>query len=126
MLLKWPRRRPNGSIWIGKDQMVRLVREKNQKKLNKQIEMAMAARDTNEQKPEHLLFMCVLYSVHFQIYVNYIVRVFDNFRMRKKKIESTVMAPTFAVDNIKHLAHNVTRNAEHDWVNRLWSLCSSI
>ena len=59
MLLKWPRRRPNGSIWIGKDQMVRLVREKNQKKLNKQIEMAMAARDTNEQKLEHLLFMCV-------------------------------------------------------------------
>ena len=51
MLLKWPRRRPNESIWIGKDQMVRLVREKNQKKLNKQIEMAMAARDTNEQKP---------------------------------------------------------------------------
>lgn len=34
--------------------------------------------------------------------------------MRKKKIESTVMAPTFAVDNIKHLAHNVSWNAEHD------------
>ena len=39
MLLKWPRRRPNGNIWIGKDQMVRLVKEKDLKKLNKQIEM---------------------------------------------------------------------------------------
>ena len=37
--MKWPRRRPNGNIWIGKDQMVRLVREKDLKKLNKQIEM---------------------------------------------------------------------------------------
>ena len=100
MLVKWTRRRLNGNIWIGKDQMVRLVREKDLKKLNKQIEMvqfedldpltfypfcyyfylqekknsyailkpyispeeeriAMAARDTNEQKLEHLLFMCV-------------------------------------------------------------------
>ena len=39
ILMKWPRRRPNGNIWIGKDQMVRLVREKDLKKLNKQIEM---------------------------------------------------------------------------------------
>ena len=39
MLLKWPRRGLNGNIWIGKDQMVRLVREKDLKKLNKQIEM---------------------------------------------------------------------------------------
>ena len=70
--------------------------------------IAMAARDTNEQKPEHLLFMCV----HFKILVQQIKS--DTFRMRKKKIESTVMAPTFAVDNIKHLAHNVSWNAEHD------------
>jgi len=30
------------------------------------------------------------------------------FKMRKAKIEATVMAPTFAEDNVKHLAHNVS------------------
>ena len=31
MLLKWPRRRLNGNIWIGKDQMVRLLWENDLK-----------------------------------------------------------------------------------------------
>ena len=70
------------------------------------------------------LHVCTVYIFKFMLII--LVRVLDNFRMRKKMIESTVMASTFAVDNIKHLAHNVTQNAEHDWVNRLWSLCSSI
>jgi len=30
------------------------------------------------------------------------------FKMRKAKLEATVMAPTFVEDNIKHLAHNVS------------------
>jgi len=30
------------------------------------------------------------------------------FKMRKAKAEATVMAPTFAEDNIKHLTHNVS------------------
>ena len=30
------------------------------------------------------------------------------FRLRKEKMESTVMAPTYAEDNIRHLAHNVS------------------
>lgn len=30
------------------------------------------------------------------------------FKMRKAKIEATNMAPTFAEDNVKFLAHNVT------------------
>ena len=36
--------------------------------------------------------------------------IFDKsiFRMRKAKIEATNMAPTFAEDNVKFLAHNVT------------------
>ena len=72
----------------------------------------MAARDANEQKPEHLLFMCVHFILCSDSSANF--KSFDIFRMRKKKIESTVMAPTFAVDNIKHLAHNVSWNAEHD------------
>ena len=164
MLLKWPRRRLNGNIWIGKDQMVRLLREndlktrsrlkwynlktwtlspftpfiiisifRKRKTLTLSWNPTSALRRSGQRwlqeiptnRNQSISSSCV-YSVHFQIYVNYIARVLDNFRMRKKMIESTVMAATFAVDNIKHLAHNVTRNAEHDWVNRLWSLCSSI
>lgn len=39
ILLKWPRSRPNGNIWIGKDKMVRLVKPKDLNKMEKQIAM---------------------------------------------------------------------------------------
>ena len=37
ILLKWPRQRPNGQIWIGKDKMVRLVKENDMNKMNRRI-----------------------------------------------------------------------------------------
>jgi len=105
ILLKWPRQRPNGQIWIGKDKMVRLVKENDMNKMNRKINqekknayaclnpfitpeqerIALAAREKNELRPDQLLF-----------------------KLRKRKIEATVMAPTYCEDNIKHLAHNVS------------------
>jgi len=105
ILLKWPRSRPNGNIWIGKDKMVRLVKPKDLNKMEKQIALekknsyaclnpyispeeeriAMAARENIGPRPDQLLF-----------------------RLRKKRAEVTSMAPTFAEDNLRHLAHNVS------------------
>ena len=39
MLCKWPRERPNGYIWNGKHQMVKLVKEKDLRPMRKQLEM---------------------------------------------------------------------------------------
>ena len=49
ILCRWPRKRPNGYIWSGKHQMVRLVKEHHLKKLNKQIEMVNISNIYNMQ-----------------------------------------------------------------------------
>ena len=49
--------------------------------------------------------------IHYSRIKILIMKVADTiliFRMRKAKIEATVMAPTYVEDNIKHLAHNVS------------------
>lgn len=104
MLAMWPRKRPNGHIWSGKHKMVLKVKDKDVANLEKDIKMekanmhiclnpyitpeqeriAMKTREGAGLRPDQLLF-----------------------RLRKAKIEATVMAPTFAEDNVKHLAHNV-------------------
>ena len=51
------------------------------------------------------------YHFHYTLLKILIMKVADTiliFRMRKAKIEATVMAPTYVEDNIKHLAHNVS------------------
>jgi len=105
ILATWPRKRPNGHIWTGKHRMVLKVREQDIKTMDRQIKMevanthlclnpfitpeqeniAMKAREQNSPRPDQVLF-----------------------RLRKKKIESTVMAPTYAEDNFKQLVRNVS------------------
>lgn len=105
MLAMWPRKRPNGHIWSGKHKMVLLVKDKDVARMDKEIKrekanmhiclnpyitpeqerVAMKTREGVGLRPDQLLY-----------------------KMRKAKIESTVMAPTFVEDNVKHLAHNVS------------------
>jgi len=105
ILMMWPKKRPNGHIWSGKHQMVRMVRQKDVDNMDKQIKMekantyiclnpyftpeqeriAMKAREKQGLRGDQLLF-----------------------KLRKAKAEATVMAPTFAEDNVKHMAHNVS------------------
>jgi len=105
ILAVWPRNRPNGHIWSGKHRMVEKVKHNHMVKMEKSIQMeknnmhiclnpyltpdqeriAMKTREGVGLRPDQILF-----------------------KMRKAKAEATVMAPTFAEDNIKHLAHNVS------------------
>lgn len=91
--------------------MVRVVKPHHLNKMNKQIEMekknsyaclnpyispeeekiAMASRENTGPRPDQLLF-----------------------RLRKKRAEVTTMAPTFAEDNLRHLAHNVSWEKERE------------
>jgi hypothetical protein len=103
-LFTWPKKRPNGNIWIGKNRMVLKVYDRNLKKLQesldlekRNIQICMNPYFTPEQErlvteqrkkegdqPEQLLF-----------------------KLRKAKAEASCMAPTFAEDNIRHMQHNV-------------------
>jgi len=85
--------------------MVRLVKEKDINNMQKEIareksnihiclnpyitpeqeRVTMKVREGTELRPDQIMF-----------------------KLRKAKIEATVMAPTFVEDNIKHLAHNVS------------------
>jgi len=105
ILMVWPKRRPNGYIWSGKHQMVRMVKQSDVDQMNKKIKLeqantyiclnpyitpeqervAMKAREKQSLRDDKILF-----------------------KLRKAKAEATVMAPTYVEDNIKHMAHNVS------------------
>lgn len=103
LLMMWPKKRPNGNIWMGKNKMVRTVEPWHMKALEKNIE--------REKRNIHICLNPILtpeeerQSVAARQGALRVDQVL--FRMRKARIEQTAMAPTYAEDNIKHLMNNV-------------------
>jgi len=103
LLMIWPKKRPNGNIWKGKNSMVRTVQPWNLNALDKDI--------AREKKNIHICLNPVLTpeeerrSIAARQGALRVDQVL--FRMRKARIEQTAMAPTHAEDNLKHLTHNV-------------------
>jgi len=99
----WPKKRPNGNIWIGKNRMVRNVEpwhmnalEKNIAREKKNIHMCLNPILTPEEERQSVP------ARQGALRVDQVL-----FRMRKARLEQTAMAPTHAEDNIKHLMSNV-------------------
>jgi len=103
LLAMWPKKRPNGNIFNGTNKMVRKTESWHLNALSKDVE--------REQKNIQVLLRPFLSPAEERrsaparqgaLRPDQIL-----FRMRKAKAEQTVMAPTFAEDNVKHLLHNV-------------------
>jgi len=104
ILAVWPRKRPNGHIWSGKHRMVEKVKENHLKAMDKNIKM--------EKANMHICLNPYISPEHERIAMKSREGVGLRpdqilFKMRKAKLEASIMAPTYAEDNIKHLAHNV-------------------
>jgi hypothetical protein len=99
----WPKKRPNGNIWKGKNSMVRTVKPWNLNALDNDI--------AREKKYIHICLNPALSpeeerrSIAARAGALRVDQVL--FRMRKARLEQTAMAPTHAEDNLKHLTHNV-------------------
>jgi len=104
ILFKWPKTRPNGSIWIGKDRMVGKVQPWMKTKMEREVE-----REKNN------LFYCVNPAVSIEAedaYFNHMNETGPRpnevwWKLRKEKIENTYMAPIPLSDHYEPLnRHN--------------------
>jgi len=105
LLTMWPKTRPKGAIWSGKQQMVRKVEPWHLNQLNKDIQ--------REKKNAHICLNPCITPEQERVGLAAAEKTQPRkdqllFRLRKAKIESTTMAPTFVEDNIKHLKHNIS------------------
>ena len=104
ILLKWPKVRPNGHIWIGKDRMVGKVHP---------ITKSYIERDVEREKNN--LFYLVNPAVTTEAESAYFQHINETgprpdevwWKLRKEKVESTSMAPVPLSDHYQPLnVHN--------------------
>ena len=90
ILLKWPKVRPNGNIWIGKDRMVGKVHPVTKSHMKRDVE-----REKNN------LFYLVNPAVSIEAESAYFQHINETgprpdqvyWKLKKEKVESTYMAP---------------------------------
>ena len=104
ILLKWPKKRPHGNIWIGKDRMVGQVHPVMKSHMEREAE-----REKNN------LFYCLNPAVTIEAedaYFNYMNETGARpeeewWKLRKELIENTRMAPVPLSDHYEPLnRHN--------------------
>ena len=104
ILFKWPKKRPHGNIWIGKDRMVAQVQPWMKSRIHKNVE--------NEKKN---MFYCVNPAVSIQAEDAYFKYMNENgerpneawWKLRKNQVEKTYMAPIPLSDHYEPLnRHN--------------------
>ena len=104
ILLKWPKKRPHGQIWIGKDRMVGKLYPWMKSRMERDVE-----REKNN------LFYCVNPAVSIEAedaYFKYINETGPRpsdvwWKLKQAKIESTYMAPIPLSDHYEPLnRHN--------------------
>merc|ERR1719510_1394259 len=104
ILMTWPKKRPGGNIWTGKNRMVLKVNPWHMNQMKRDIErekknvalclnpyitveqerVLTQAREKTEERPDKTLF-----------------------KMRKAFLEKTADCPTYVEDNFKHMKYNV-------------------
>eukprot|EP00088_Acartia_fossae_P014782 TRINITY_DN17977_c0_g1_i1.p1 TRINITY_DN17977_c0_g1~~TRINITY_DN17977_c0_g1_i1.p1 ORF type:complete len:113 (-),score=6.28 TRINITY_DN17977_c0_g1_i1:193-531(-) len=105
ILLVWPKTRPNGYIWNGKHQMVRKVQPWHVNAINKDL--------AREKRNAHLCLNPYITPEQERVGVEADKltqprRDQHTFRLRKEKLERTVMAPTYVEDGFAHMKQNVS------------------
>eukprot|EP00088_Acartia_fossae_P053379 TRINITY_DN6075_c0_g1_i4.p1 TRINITY_DN6075_c0_g1~~TRINITY_DN6075_c0_g1_i4.p1 ORF type:complete len:115 (-),score=12.48 TRINITY_DN6075_c0_g1_i4:4-348(-) len=104
VLLRWPKKMPRGSIWIGKQQMVRNVEPRQIRALNKQIDL--------EKRNAHICLNPYLTPEQERVgnaerELTVPPRGEIMFKLRKARQEQEYFRPVRVEEGIERMKHNV-------------------